>query len=183
MPGQQQQQDAFGQVGVLADPSRRARTLGFTLIELLVTVSIVAILITLALPPMRNLIQTQHVKTGASDLQTALLFARSEALKRAADVDVVPVGNDWKAGWNVQRSDGTLLRAQRALNSQLASMPVEAGDKITYRSDGHVSTAPAAITVRMALNPDVTARCVVVDLSGRPSVTADTDGNPANGCN
>ena len=95
---------------------------------------------------MRNLIQTQHVKTGASDLQTALLFARSEALKRAADVDVVPVANDWKAGWKVQLADGTLLRAQPALNGQLASMAVDAGAKITYRSDGHVSAAPAAIT-------------------------------------
>jgi len=170
-------------VGVLIPPSRREGTLGFTLIELLVTVSIVAILVTLALPPMRNLIQTQHVKTGASDLQTSLLFARSEALKRAADVEVVPVADDWKGGWKVQLADGTVLRAQSALNGLLAAMAVTAGAKVTYRSDGRVGTAPAAITVRIALNPDVTARCVVVDLSGRPSVVVDTDGNPANGCN
>jgi len=170
-------------VGVLIRPGRREGTLGFTLIELLVTVSIVAILVTLALPPMRNLIQTQHVKTGASDLQTSLLFARSEALKRAADVEVVPVADDWKGGWKVQLADGTVLRAQSALNGLLAAMAVTAGAKVTYRSDGRVGTAPAAITVRIALNPDVTARCVVVDLSGRPSVVVDTDGNPANGCN
>jgi len=171
-------------VGVLTRrPSRRGSHLGFTLIELLVTVSIVAILVTLALPPMRNLIQTQHVKTGASDLQTSLLFARSEALKRAADVEVVPVANDWKGGWNVQLADGTVLRTQSALNSQLAAMAVAAGTKVTYRSDGHVSAAPAAVTVRIALNPNVTARCVAVDLSGRPTVIVDTDGNPANGCN
>jgi type IV fimbrial biogenesis protein FimT len=170
-------------VGTLTDSGRHGGTCGFTLIELLVTVSIVAILATLALPPMRNLVQTQHVKTGASDLQMSLFFARSEALKRAADVEVVPVGNDWKGGWNVQLADGTVLRAQRALNGQLASMPVAAGTEVTYRSDGHVSATPAAITLRIALNADVTARCVAVDLSGRPSVLIDTDGNPANGCN
>ena len=170
-------------MGVLIRPSRREGALGFTLIELLVTVSIVAILVTLALPPMRNLIQTQHVKTGASDLQTSLLFARSEALKRAADVEVVPVADDWKSGWNVQLADGTVLRAQSALNGQLASMAVAAGTKLTYRSDGRVGAAPADVTLRIALNPNVTARCVVVDLSGRPSVVVDTDGNPANGCN
>jgi type IV fimbrial biogenesis protein FimT len=170
-------------MGALIHPSRREGSCGFTLIELLVTVSIVAILITLALPPMRTLIQTQHVKAGASDLQTALYFARSEALKRAADVDVVPVADDWKGGWTVLLADGTVLRTQRALNRQLASMAVTAGTKVTYRSDGHVGAAPAAITARIALNPDVTARCVVIDLSGRPSVIVDSDNNPANGCN
>lgn len=170
-------------MGTLTRPRRGKGPFGFTLIELLVTVSIVAILVTLALPPMKNLIQTQHVKTGASDLQTAFFFARSEALKRAADVEVVPVANDWKGGWNVQLADGTALRTQRALNRQLAPMPVAAGAKVTYRSDGHVGAALAAIAVRVALNADVTARCVAVDLSGRPSVIVDTDRNPANGCN
>jgi hypothetical protein len=37
--------------------------------------------------------------------------------------------------------------------------------------------------VRISSNPKVTARCVVVDLSGRASVVADTDSNPLNGCN
>jgi type IV fimbrial biogenesis protein FimT len=170
-------------MGPLTPPGLRGGARGFTLIELLVTMSIVALLVTLALPSMRTLIQTQHVKTGASDLQTTLYFARSEAIKRAADVDVVPAANDWKGGWSVQLDDGTVLRAQRPLNSQLAAMPVAAGAKITYRSDGHLAAAPSGVTVRVPLNVDVAARCVTVDLSGRPSVITDSDGNPANGCN
>lgn len=155
---------------------------GFTLIELLVTVSVIALLTTLALPSMTNLIQTQHVKTGASDLQATLFFARSEALKRAANVEVVPAANDWKGGWNVQLGDGTVLRSQLPLNKLLTSMAVTAGTKITYQPDGHVSAAPPAIVVRVSTNPKVKARCVVTDLSGRPSVISDSDGDPSNGC-
>jgi hypothetical protein len=28
----------------------------------------------------------------------------------------------------------------------------------------------------------ITARCVIIDASGRPTIRNDTDGNPANGC-
>jgi hypothetical protein len=37
--------------------------------------------------------------------------------------------------------------------------------------------------VRVSGNSQVTARCVRLDLSGRPSLLIDSDGNPANGCN
>lgn len=169
-------------MGKLSKRHRSGSGGGFTLIELLVTVSIAIILVMLALPSLSNLVQTQHVKTGASDLQATLFFARSEALKRAVNVDVVPAGNDWKGGWKVQLADGTVLRSQLPLNARLSSMAVDAGTKITYQPDGHVSSAPAAIVVRVQSNPKVTARCVVTDLSGRPSVINDTDGDPANGC-
>jgi type IV fimbrial biogenesis protein FimT len=164
-------------------PRRHERHGGFTLVELGVTIAIIAVLATIAMPPMINLILTQHVKSGASNLQTALFYARSEAVKRAANVDIVPVSNDWKSGWKVQLADGTVLRAQSALDSQLTSMPVNAGEKVTYQSDGHIAAALGSMIVRISTNPKVTARCVVVDLSGRASVVADTDGNPLNGCN
>ena len=170
-------------MATLINPLEPGRADGFTLIELVVTVAIVAILATVVMPPLRDLILTQHVRTGATNLQTALFYARSEAVKRAANVDVVPVSSDWKSGWKVQLSDGTVLRAQAAMDDQLTSMPVSAGSKITYQSDGHVSAAPPAMIVRMSSNSKVTARCVTVDLSGRASVVADTDGNPLNGCN
>jgi type IV fimbrial biogenesis protein FimT len=169
-------------MGKLTHPRHGRTGGGFTLIELLVTVAVVALLVTLALPSMKNLIETQHVKTGASDLQATLFFARSEALKRATNVEVVPTGNDWKSGWKVQLPDGTLLRSQLALNPLLTSMAVDAGTKVTYQPDGHVSVAPPTIVVRVSSNPKVTARCVITDLSGRASVVTDNDGDPTNGC-
>src|SRR4051812_46684516 len=101
------------------------RDRGFTLMELLVTLSLVMVLFMLAMPSLATLVLTQHVRAGASDLQTALIYTRSEALKRAANVEMVPVSNDWKNGWNVKLTDGTVLRSRNALNARLASMPVD----------------------------------------------------------
>jgi type IV fimbrial biogenesis protein FimT len=160
---------------------RSSTTSGFTLIELMVTVSIAAILLTLAIPSFTNMILNQNVRAGASDLQTAFFFARSEAIKRAANVSIVPTSGDWKNGWTVQLDDGTVLRSQGPLNDQLASM---AGTTITYQSDGHIPPPPVGtIIARVNGNADVTARCVVIDLGGRLSLVVDTDGDPSNGCN
>jgi type IV fimbrial biogenesis protein FimT len=169
-------------MGQLTGLPRRNALGGFTLVELLVTVSIIALLATLALPTLRNLIQQQHVRTGAADLQAALFFARSEAVKRAANVDVVPAGDDWKSGWTVQLGNGTVLRSRLPLNAQLASMSVTAGTKVTYLPDGHLVSSPPTVAFRVTDNTAVKARCVVTDLSGRPSVVNDLDGDPSNGC-
>jgi type IV fimbrial biogenesis protein FimT len=162
-------------------PRHRAAAPGFTLVELLVTISIAAVLLTLAVPSFSKLILTQRVRVSASDLQTALFYARSEAIKRAADVSVVPTGDDWKDGWTVQLGDGTVLRSQPALDSQLASM---SGTAVTYQSDGHIPPpALATIVFSIAGNAQITARCIAIDLSGRPSLLTDTDDDPTNGCN
>jgi type IV fimbrial biogenesis protein FimT len=160
---------------------RNAAAGGFTLIELLVTISIVAILLSMAAPSFGDLILTQQVRTSAGDLQTSLFYARSEAIKRAANVSIVPNGGDWKNGWTVQLGDGTVLRSEDPLNPQLAAM---SGTTVTYQSDGHVPPPViSAIVFKIGGNTRITARCIAIDLSGRPSLVVDTDGNPDNGCN
>jgi type IV fimbrial biogenesis protein FimT len=151
---------------------------GFTLIELVVTVTIVGLLASLAIPSMRKLMETQYVRSGANELQTTLFFARSEAIKRAVNVSVVPTGGKWTGGWTVQLPDATVLRQQAALTGNLAAI---SGSAITYQVNGRVSALPTPIKFETA-DAALPARCVKVDLSGRPSVVYDTDGNNANGC-
>jgi type IV fimbrial biogenesis protein FimT len=159
----------------------RSAARGFTLVELLVTISIAAILLTLAVPSFGTLILNQQVRVSAGDLQTTLFYARSEAIKRAADVSVVPIGGDWKNGWSVQLAGGTVLRSEAALNDQLASM---VGATVTYQSSGHIPPpVMGTIVFKVAGNNSVTARCIAIDLSGRPSLLVDADGDPSNGCN
>lgn len=155
------------------------RNAGFTLIELMVTVVIVGVLATLAVPAMQHMILSQDVRTAASELQTSLYFARSEAIKRASNVAVVPTSSDWKNGWTVQiASSSTVLRTQAALSTSLSSM---SGSTITYRDDGHVTSTPATIVITTA-NPKVQARCLKIDLSGRPDVNNYAYGGGTNTC-
>lgn len=167
-------------MGTLIIEPNAAKQVGFTLIELVITVTIVGLLATLAVPALQQIILSQNVRSAAGDLQTALYFARSEAIKRAANVDVVPSSSDWRNGWVVKLSGvgGNVLRAQSALSDQLSSI---SGSTITYRSDGRVTSTPGTIAFTTS-NVNVQARCIKIDLSGRPNVNNYAYGGGTNTC-
>ena len=85
---------------------------GFSLIELMVGISVLSILLTIAIPSFRNFTQSASVDAVQSSFYNALLFARSEAIKRNKIVIVcrrqaaqnqcnLPATNDWSEGWLV----------------------------------------------------------------------------------
>src|SRR5260370_31984990 len=76
-------------------------SLGFTLIELVVTLTVLAILATVALPSYQNFVLTQRVRGASYDLMTSLVFARSEAIKRNASVSMTQAAGGWAQGWTV----------------------------------------------------------------------------------
>jgi type IV fimbrial biogenesis protein FimT len=62
--------------------SQRSAWRGFTLIEVMVTVAIVVIIITLAAPSFKNMIEMQRLRSITSQLVTDLQYARNEAVSR-----------------------------------------------------------------------------------------------------
>ena len=77
---------------------RPPRLRGFTLIELMLVLVILAVFLSLAAPSMRDMVMTSQVRSSASDLYESVILARSEAIKRAANVDLIPVSGSWQNG-------------------------------------------------------------------------------------
>jgi len=154
---------------------------GFTIIELMVVVAIAAIMVTLAVPSMRDMVVATQVRTAASDLYQSVILARSEAIKRASNVDIVPNSGDWALGWSVM-SGATVLEARDATTN--VSVTPNTSGNITYRLDGRLSSNVRNLTLfTTASTSAIAARCVVIDASGKATIRTDTDQNPANGCN
>ena len=69
---------------------------GVTLIELLVTLGVVAIIVAVGVPAMRDFFATNQMSAATNDVLTSLHLARSEAVKRDVIVRLCPSDN-WDA--------------------------------------------------------------------------------------
>ena len=81
---------------------------GFTLIELMVTVTVLAIVLSIAIPSFSTVLLNNRVSTTAHAVQSSIQVARSEAVKRKKTVtlcransalDECEDGIDWNSGW------------------------------------------------------------------------------------
>jgi type IV fimbrial biogenesis protein FimT len=148
---------------------------GFTLVEMIVAVAIVAILLAVGIPSMRDLINSQRVRAAASGLYSDLTYARAEAIKRNAQVQVVRGASSWSDGWSV-RFGGTDLRTQTSHSAVAYTGSAESS--ITYNPDGRVALlADTSFNFSAAGGGAVSMRCVVITPSGRPALLIDSDRN------
>ena len=146
---------------------------GFTVIELMVTLAIVAIMMGLGVPSFRAFIGSQRVKTGTYELMTSLVIARSEAVKRNANVTITPTSSTaWNNGWAVTGGSAT-LHSQDAIQGLTVTTYTDATctttgtvASIVYANTGRAS---AGSCYRFTADNTTTARCVKVDLTGIPS--------------
>lgn len=91
----------------------RQNTRGFTLVELMVTTSIAVVMLAIAAPSLRDFVQRSQLSSAANELSLALMYARSEAIKRGWPVTVCKSANptasspacdntaNWQTGWVV----------------------------------------------------------------------------------
>lgn len=134
---------------------------GFTLIELMVTVTIAAILLAIGVPSFKSFILSQRVKTASYDLNYALNYARSEAIKRNDLVLLTPAATGWQDGWTVKYGTLTLL-SQPAYQSVTITGPAAS---VTYAANGRLTATATPFQVTDGTNN----RCISVNLSGLPS--------------
>lgn len=175
---------------------RRGQHLGFTLIELVVALAVLGILLSVAVPAMRDFMYSQAVDAHANELATSLRMARSEALKRGYEVSVCAGANgvcsgtaNWDKGWVVfvdnagGAANGTLVATEKVLRVQdgvsgigevsaSAQSVTLSRSGILLASDGAAVAAGSTVSIvlKVASGGDAKARTICLNKQGRVSV-------------
>lgn len=157
------------------------RSGGFTLLELMITIAVAAILVTIAIPSYRGVVQSNAMVTQVNDLVGDLVYARSEAITRGRSVSICP-GNDtsqeWVNGWYVylpapsglcpapsKRITDNLLRVHDSLKAQIT---FEGNNKVdnglSFNAYGF-TFENGTFTFKSPMQTD--AKLVCISLSGR----------------
>jgi type IV fimbrial biogenesis protein FimT len=168
---------------------------GFTLVELMVTVSILAILLAIGVPSLRDFLVKQQVSADVNALNSAFRLARSEALKRSGTVSVCPLASatgtpacvttattDWSKGWLVfidyanssnvygtfDSDRDTVLQVSQGIKSNSITSS-QSDTVVSFLSNGISSSALASYTVSPSTEAFV--RCITVNKQGRSYVS------------
>lgn len=152
-------------------PRNRIRAAGFTLIELMFVVAVLAILAAIAGSASRTLWKGHRIRNVGVELTSSLILARSEAMKRNAQVTVTPVSaTDWSRGWVVSAGGATVLSQSGIEGVVVTSGPAS----VAFTENGRLVGSTAAIArFQVDLVPSDAAyrRCIRLDLSGLPRST------------
>jgi type IV fimbrial biogenesis protein FimT len=108
---------------------------GFTFLELMITLTVAAILSTLAFPSFVTMTKNNRLTTQANDFILALNLTRSEAVKRGTSTTITASGS-WTNGWTVAHATAGTLRIGDALQDSMILTNDNANTVITYSSSG-----------------------------------------------
>ena len=91
---------------------------GFTLIELLIVLAFLSIIMGVAVPSFGNMVQRNRDVSIVNQLLADVRLARTEAIKRRVNVQVVSAAGGWSNGWIVEEAvSGDDIRIAAALTN------------------------------------------------------------------
>ena len=143
----------------------RPRAGGFTLVELLITVAIGAVLAGLTIPSFQFLLVNMEVRSVSFELVSQMVFARSEALKRNASVQVKAVAGEWNKGSQVEFA-AAVLRSQAAVKRVGVTANPVATTSIVFTQTGRVANAPVTLEVADPTGSSPEKSCITLGLTG-----------------
>jgi type IV fimbrial biogenesis protein FimT len=171
---------------VYTNPHSARAAGGFTLIELIAVLSVLAIVLAIALPSMREGINTNRAQGQARDVIGDLQFARTESLNRANNISICPSTNGtscagtWPDGWIIFVDNGAtkgsvdlgeeILRIHGDLGSSLLTVMSGAATSAamsTIRFDRRGTSSRTTVLLCADGGDESFARAVLIENSGR----------------
>lgn len=159
---------------------------GVTILELLIVITVLAIVVGVGVPGLRELVLNNRQAGAVNELITALQMARSEAISRnvaaPAVVSVCASSNGtgctgtWSDGWIIYRD----ANGPAAINVDEVLRAVQAPQGLTITTPGFAAAVSYRRDGRVLANNDFVfcdsrgagkARVVQLGISGRPSVS------------
>ncbi len=164
------------------------RERGASLPGLMLTLTLAAILATLATPVFSGLAADARLQAGTERLYMAFWYARSEAIMRGRTVVVAARDGDWGSGWETfidtsqdgrrQRSETLLRRSERPGQGLSVQANAGIGSAVHYRADGRTRRPSGSLQMGTVVlchgaedDPDRRGQGVIINAAGRPRIT------------
>ncbi|MCF6236723.1 MAG: GspH/FimT family pseudopilin [Gammaproteobacteria bacterium] len=180
---------------------------GFTLIEMMITLSIAAILLTVAVPSFQTTIANNRLATQTNNLVTDINIARSEAVKRGTNVVLctsaspsatTPIctgsGNTWTSGWiifvnGISDTDATqfaattdtLIKVGNSVNGDTTILTGATLNAFIYSADGNNAGAVANFAICDSRGVNY-GRQIRISATGRPRLISGSNTAPLGSC-
>lgn len=142
---------------------------GFTLVELLITLTIAAILVSLAAPSFSAMLKNNRLSAQGNEIVLSLNYARSEAVRRGTRVSLDSDTVNWHEGWSINTQAGSTVREHAALDG--SSTLVGTASNVTYRANGFLTVDDDITFTLCDDRADGPGRSIVVAPTGHISNT------------
>lgn len=163
---------------------------GFTIVELMITVSLASILLAVAVPSFNQMIVGGRLTAQSNEMVAALSLARSEAIKRNANVTLCRADNNstncvtaagaWQ-NWIIRTNAGTVVRQGNVntFGGTLSMRSTLVNDQVVFGPDGLARTGAAmvadhTITLCAQRRVDRNVRQITLGRGSRMSTTSST---------
>lgn len=116
---------------------------GFTVIELMVTIAVMAILVTIGIPAIQELIKNNRVTAQANELTAMINFARNEALRRndSIPVELSQETNGWsgevRSPDDLENTEGCTVGVLRCISYD--RLQLSADVDLTFNNRGYLT--------------------------------------------
>lgn len=163
-------------------PKEPATNSGFTLIELMLALAVAAVLVSVAMPSLHDLLQRQRITAAANELVASVNLARQNAVFQREITLMCPSNdgagcsgnNRWDGGWVVFRDPDRNRRPDRPddilrVGNRVEGLLMDSAGRrfIRYRPSGFATGTN--LTIKLCDPADASnSRAVVVSNSGRP---------------